>query len=194
MHAQYKLIILHAYVYVYCTDDPDDGMGLPTICRCKPRPTPPSPTPTILPTLQPTSPSLSLPPTPTATPTLTPSPTPPPGFTVMFNDSSYCGNEADGLIAVTLVATGVSSLPYNVMITLSEIVPVSAKKVFDFLNDTIVVSFNPGETTKTRIYINPEGSEFLNLTLSLDPAALALGITLGDPSVVVVEIKDTDGK
>jgi len=132
-------------------------------------------------------------------PTPTPSPTPPPGFTVMFNDSSYSGDEADGLIAVTVVATEVSSLPYNVTITPSEIVPVSAKELFDFLYDTIVVTFNPGETEKTMfVHIDPdclrEGSEFFNLTLSLDPTALALGITLGDPSVVVAEIKDTESK
>ena len=174
-----------------------------TMCRCKPRPTPPSPTPTTPPTPPPTSPSPSLSPTPTATPTPTsifnPSPTPPAGFTVMFNDSSYSGAEADGLIAVTVVATGVSSLPYSTTITPSETVPVSAREVFDFLNDTIVVTFNPGETEKTVfVYINPdclrEGSEFFNLTLSLDPAALDLGITLGDPSVAAAEIKDTDGK
>jgi len=117
----------------------------------------------------------------------------------MFNDSSYSGAEADGLIAVTVVATGVSSLPYNATITPSEIVPVSTREEFDYSNDTIEVTFNPGETEKTVfVHINPdylrEGSEFFNLTLSLDPTALALGITLGDPSVAVAEIKDTDSK
>jgi len=86
----------------------------------------------------------------------------------MFNDSSYCGDEADGLIAIKVIPTGVSSLPYNVTITPSEIVPASAKKVFDFLNDTIVVTFNPGETKKNVfVHIYPdclrEGSEILTL-------------------------------
>ena len=48
------------------------------------------------------------------------------------------------------------------------------------------------------IIINPdctrEGFEFFNLTLSLDPAAMDLGITLGDPSMAVAEIRDTDSK
>ena len=117
----------------------------------------------------------------------------------MFNDSSFSGDEADGVIEVTLVATGVSSIPYNVTITPSELIPVSAREVFDYSNDTIVVTFNPGETNKTvLVVVNPdcvrEGSEFFNLTLSLDPATMDLGITLGDPSVAVAEIEDTDSK
>ena len=117
----------------------------------------------------------------------------------MFNDSSFSGDEADGVIAITVVATGVSSMPYNVTITPSELIPVSAREVFDYSNDTIVVTFNPGETNKTvLVVVNPdclrEGSEFFNLTLSLDPAAMALGIILGDPSIAVAEIEDTDGK
>ena len=115
----------------------------------------------------------------------------------MFNASSYSGDEADGVIAVTVVATGVSSLPYNVTITLSELLPVSARELFDYSNDTMVVTFNPGETKQTvLIVINSdcgrEGSEFFNLTLSLDPAAMDLGITLGDPSMAVAEIRDTN--
>ena len=117
----------------------------------------------------------------------------------MFNDSSFSGGEAVGVIAVTVVATGVSSMPYNVTITPSELIPVSAREVFDYSNDTIVVTFNPEETNKTvLVVVNPdclrEGSEFFNLTLSLDPAAMNLGIILGDPSIAVAEIEDTDGK
>ena len=122
-------------------------------------------------------------------------------FTVMFNASNYSGDEADGVIAVTVVATG--ELPvlhvYNVTITPSEHAPTSASGLSDFSNDTIVVTFNPGETKQTvLIVINSdcarEGSEFFNLTLSLDPAAMDLGITLGDPRVAVAEIRDTDSK
>ena len=121
------------------------------------------------------------------------------GFTVMFNASSYSGDEADGVIAVTVMATGVSPFPYNVTITPSELLPVSARELFDYLNDTIVVTFNPGETEKTvLLVVNPdcarEGSEFFNLSLSLDPSAMDLGITLGDPSVASAEIEDTDSK
>ena len=37
---------------------------------------------------------------------------------------------ADGVIAVTVGATGVSTFPYNVTITPSEFLPVSAREVF----------------------------------------------------------------
>ena len=121
----------------------------------------------------------------------------------MFNASSYSGDEADGVIAVTVVATGESPEPYNVTIIPTERLPeqvkVSARELFDYLNKTIEVTFNPGETEKTvLLVVNPdctrEGSEFFNLTLSLDPAAMDLGITLGDPSMAVAEIRDTDSK
>ena len=117
----------------------------------------------------------------------------------MFNDSSYIGEEADGFIAVAVVATGVSSMPYNVTITPSELDTVSTRELFDYSNDTIVVTFNPGETNKSVMIMIPidylrEGSEFFNLTLSLDSAAMDFGITLGEPSVAAVEIRDTDGK
>ena len=117
----------------------------------------------------------------------------------MFNDSTFSGAEADGVIAVTVVATGVSSVQYTATITPSELIPVSAREVFDYSNDTIVVTFNPGETEQTvLVVINPdcirEGSEFFNLTLSLDSTATNLGITLGDPSVATAEIEDTDSK
>ena len=197
-----------------------------TMCVCKPRYTLPTPipTPTPSPTLMPTpSPSLIATPTPSPNATLFPTPSPFPSLmaapsqtlihaptpspllslntaiTVKFNDSMCSGDEADGVIAVTLVATGELPVPYNVTITPSETVPVSASELFDYLNDTIVVTFNPGETEKTvLLVVNPdctrEGSEFFNLTLSLDPVAMDLGIMLGDPSVAVAEIEDTDSK
>ena len=121
-------------------------------------------------------------------------------FTVMFNATNYSGAEADGVIAVTVVATGVSSLPYSVTITPIELTIASAaRELFDYSNDTIVVTFNPGETEQTVfIDINPdclrEGSEFFNLSLSLDPASTPPGITLGDPSIVTAEVEDTDSK
>ena len=161
------------------TDDPDDGMRLPvqlpptdderaTTCVCKARPTLPPPTPSL-------------------------------NFTVMFNAISYSSDEADGVIAVTIVATGESPVPYNVTITPSEHVPVSARESFDYLNEIIVVTFNPRETEKTvLLVVNPdctrEGSEFFNLTLSLNSVVMDPGITLGDPSVAVAEIEDSDSK
>ena len=165
-----------------------------TMCVCKPRPT----------TSPPTTPSSTTPSTttPSATTPSTTTPTPSPlpyNFTVMFNDSSYSGDETDGIIEVTVVATGTSSVPYTVTITPSELVPVSARELFDYSNDTIVLTFFPGDTEQTvMIVVNPdctrEGSEFFNLALSVDPTYEALGITLGNPSEAVAEIEDTDSK
>ena len=75
----------------------------------------------------------------------------------------------------------------------------SARELFDYSNDTIVVTFNPGETKQTVIIVInsdciKENFEYFNLTLSLNPAAMDLGITLGDPSMAVAEIKDIDSK
>ena len=115
----------------------------------------------------------------------------------MFKASSYSGDEADGVMAVTVVATGVSSLPYNVTITPSELLPVSARELLDYSNDTIVVTFNPGETKQTVIVVInsdsvKEGFKFFNLTLSLNSVAITLGIDLGNPNVAVAEIKDSE--
>ena len=117
----------------------------------------------------------------------------------MFNATNYTRAETDGVIAVTVVATGVSSLPYSVTITPSELAEVSARELFDFSNDTIVVTFNPGETEWTvDVVINldcaREGSEFFNLALSLDPVSTPSGIILGNPSTATAEIEDTDSK
>ena len=117
----------------------------------------------------------------------------------MFNSSSFSGAEADGVIPVTVVAAEVSPFPYNVTITPSELVPVSARELVDYSNDTIEVTFNPGDTEKTvLVVINPdctrEGSEFFNFTLSLDTTLMGFGITLGDSSIAVAEIEDTESK
>ena len=97
---------------------------------------------------------MAIPYSPSPTLIYSPSPTHPTlNITVMFNDSSYIGAEADGAIAVTIVATGVSSMPYNIIITPSELITVSAREVFDYSNDTIVLTFNPGEINKTVLVV-----------------------------------------
>ena len=117
----------------------------------------------------------------------------------MFNSSSYSGAEADGIIPVTVVATGTASIPYTVIITPLESSPQSARAEVDYSNEAVSVVFNPGETEKTvNLVINPdclrEGSEFFNLSLSLPSAASLLGICLGTQDEVAAEIEDTDSK
>ena len=206
----------------------DDERAAMCRCKPRLTPPPPTPPPSLspsqLPSPSPTlSPILSLIPSPhpspipsliaSPIPSIIPSPissltsfsSPPPtlppflNVTVMFNNSLFSEGEAKDIIEITVVATGTSSVPYTVTITPSELVPVSARELFDYSNDTIVLTFSPGDTKKSvLIVINPnctrEGSEFFNLTLSLDSAAVALGITLGDPSVAVVKIKNTLSK
>ena len=121
------------------------------------------------------------------------------GLTVAFNSSSYSGAEADGIIPVTVVATGTASIPYTVIITPLESSPQSATAEVDFSNEVIEVTFNPGETEKTvNVAINQdrlrEGSEFFNLSLSLPIDASDLDVSLGNPSEAVVEIEDTASK
>ena len=118
---------------------------------------------------------------------------------VMFNSSTYSGAEADGIIPVTVVATGTASIPYTVIITPLEPSPRSARAEVDYSNEVISVVFNPGETEKTvDVDINPdclrEGLEFFNLSLSPSSNASSLGVGLGDPSEAIAEIEDTDGK
>ena len=117
----------------------------------------------------------------------------------MFTSSTYSGDEADGIISVTVEAEGTASIPYTVIITPSESDPRSARADIDFSTLVIPVAFNPGETEKTiDIVINPdcirEGSEFFDLTLTLSNVATLLGVCLGDPSEAVAEIEDTDSK
>ena len=120
-------------------------------------------------------------------------------ITVAFNSSSYSGAEADGIIPMTVVATGKASIPYTVIITPLESSPQSARADLDYPNKGISVVFKAGETEKiVNVVINPdclrEGSEFFNLSLSLSSATSILGVCLGDPSEAVAEIKDTDSK
>ena len=117
----------------------------------------------------------------------------------MFNDSTYSGAETDGIIPVTVVATGTASIPYTVIVTPSESDPQSAREVVDFSNETIQVTFNPGETEKiVNVVINPdclrEGSEEFEITLSLSLDALALGLSVSDPNIAIAEVEDTDSK
>ena len=119
--------------------------------------------------------------------------------TVMFNSSTYSGAEADGIIPVTVVATGTASIPYTVIITPLESNPRSARAEVDYSDETISVVFNPGETEKTAdVVINPdclrEGSEFFNVSLSLSSAASLLGVSLGSQDEAGAEIEDTDSK
>ena len=114
----------------------------------------------------------------------------------MFNSSTYSGDEADGVIPVTVMATGTSSISYTVIITPSQSDPQSATADVDFSSRPIEVTFNPDETKKTvNIVINPdcveEGSEFFDLSLSLLPITSRLRISLGTPSLAVAEIGDT---
>ena len=68
---------------------------------------------------------------------------------MLFNDSSYSGAEADGVIAVTVVATGESSLPYTVTITPIELDPVSASELVDYISVSRNVTIVAGNVSQT---------------------------------------------
>ena len=64
------------------------------------------------------------------------------GFSVIFNASSHSGDEADGVVAVAVIATGKSSVPYTVAVTPSELLPVSARELFDYSIDIVQQGMN----------------------------------------------------
>ena len=115
---------------------------------------------------------------------------------VMFNSSTYSGVEADGIIPVTVVATGTASIPYTIIIAPSESDQRSIREVEDLSTDTIEVTFSPGETNKTIHYIANQMylSRVSELFLSLSPGMTTLGIFLGAPSKAVAKIADINSK
>ena len=66
------------------------------------------------------------------------------GFSVMFSHSSYSGDEADDVIAVTVAAIGALSMPYNNTIRNFQMGNTEGYEV-DLASDSesFVVKFNP---------------------------------------------------
>ena len=116
----------------------------------------------------------------------------------MFSDAIYKGSEADGLVPVTVVATGVVSLSYTVVITPTESSPVSAQAGIDFVNHTYSLTFNDTSLEQqANIIIFPDtprtgtSIESFIILLSLTPDLKCSGVTVGSPSRAVVVLSDT---
>ena len=123
---------------------------------------------------------------------------------VQFSKGLYKGNERDGVISVTVVATRVTTFPYSV-----EIRPFVAKlghhihvaqPGHDFDNKTIFVTFEPyNENTLQRVVnitvkpdtighgYNPEG---FKVSLRLSSDIECSGIVKGSPSEASIIISD----
>ena len=123
---------------------------------------------------------------------------------VQFSKGLYTGYERDGVISVTVVATGVTSFPYTV-----EIRPLVAKlgrhihvaqPGHDFDNKTIFVTFEPdhGNTLQRVVNItvkpdtighgyNPEG---FKVSLHLSSDIECSGIVKGSPSEASIIVYD----
>ena len=116
----------------------------------------------------------------------------------------YTGNERDGVVSVTVVATGVASFPYSV-----EIRPFAAKvgdyiheaqPGHDFDNKTLFVTFEPNQGSSLQRVVNitvkndtagggrtPEG---FKVSLNLSSDIECSGIVIGSPSEASIIVYD----
>ena len=122
---------------------------------------------------------------------------------VKFSTSLYEGLERDGVVPVTVVATGVASFPYTI-----EIKPFAAvvgdiheaQPGHDFDNKTIFVTFEPNQGSSLKRVVNitvkndtidggknPEG---FNASLHLSPHIECSGVDIGSPSVASIIVDD----
>ena len=123
---------------------------------------------------------------------------------VKFSTSLYTGNERDGVVPVTVVATGAASFPYTI-----EIRPFAAKlgdhihvaqPFNDFDNKTIFITFEPNQGSSLQRVVNitvrpdtdggghnPEGFKVL---LHLSSNTECSGIDIGSPSVASIIVYD----
>ena len=123
---------------------------------------------------------------------------------VKFSTSLYTGNERDGVVPVTVVATGVASFPYTI-----EIRPFAAKlgdhihvaqPFNDFDNKTIFITFEPNQGSSLQRVVNitvkpdtigsghnPEG---FKVSLHLSSNIECSGIDIGSPSVASIIVYD----
>ena len=123
---------------------------------------------------------------------------------VQFSARLYTGNERDGVISVTVVATGVTSFPYTI-----EIRPFVAKlghhihvaqPGHDFDSKTIFVAFEPdhGNTLQrvVNITVKPDtighgyNLEGFKVSLHLSSDIECSGIVKGSPSEASIIISD----
>lgn len=141
----------------------------------------PTPTPTPVPT--PT-------PTPIPTPTPTPTPTTNPATFLQFSSGSYSVNEGGLATNVIVIRTGNTSGTTTVRYATSD---ASAQKRGDYIPATGILTFNPGETSKSFLLlvvddVYQEGTEALSLALS-NPSP---GASFGSPSTAVCTLFDND--
>ena len=123
---------------------------------------------------------------------------------VQFSSKLYTGYERDGVISVTVVATGVASFPYTI-----EIRPFVAKvgdhihvaqPDHDFDNKTIYVTFEPKQGSNLQRVVNitvksdtidggknPEG---FKVSLHLSSDIECSGVVKGSPSKASIIVYD----
>ena len=122
---------------------------------------------------------------------------------VKFSHDRYTGYERDGVISVTVVATGVTSFPYTV-----EIRPIVAKvghdiyvaqPGHDFDNKTLFVTFEPNQGSSLQRVANitvkndttvGHSSEGFKVLLHLSSDIECSGVDIGNPSTASIIVKD----
>ena len=122
---------------------------------------------------------------------------------VRFSDRSFTGNERDGVIPVTVVATGVTSFPYTV-----EIRPFAAKvgdhihiaqPGHDFDDKTLFITFEPKQGSSLRRVANitvksdttnGHSLEGFKVSLRLSPDIECSGVDTGFPNNASIIVED----
>ena len=122
---------------------------------------------------------------------------------VQFSTGLYTGYERDGVIPVTIVATGVTSFPYTV-----EVRPFAAEvghgihvaqPGHDFDNKILVVTFEPSQGSSLRRVVNivvkndttvGHSSEGFKVSLHLSSDIECSGVDIGFPSNASIIVND----
>ena len=115
--------------------------------------------------------------------------------TIAFEQDSFTGFEADGVVIGSLRASVPASFPYIVVVIPTNSTPVSAIRGLDFDSIPINVPFTPGETDarfQVPIFSDSidEDPEIFELMLEVDVD----GFLPGDPIIAEATIKDETGE
>jgi hypothetical protein len=113
---------------------------------------------------------------------------------VFFSQSVYCVNESDPVAVITVVASGVHQMSYNISVSILQ----GTAKVFeDYESLSVELTFEPGETMKTfeipiinDLIVEDMENAFMEIFIS--KSALRVGVINGSPRRAMLKIVDDD--
>ena len=122
---------------------------------------------------------------------------------IKFSNSLYTGKERDGVVPVTVVATGVASFPYTVEIRtfVAEVGDIhEAHPGHDFDNETLFITFEPNQGSNLQRVVNitvkddPTGGgknpEGFKASLHLSSHIECSGVDIGSPCDASIIVYD----